>query len=227
MLQRPQTRGRTTSLWGRPPSRYYAYLRRLEEHVNDRKPSLAVLGCADGKFVLPAARRGFHVSAVDLDGVALFGGLKPVGVGGPVEMPGLTARLKAEGLTKTVEVVQCDFAEVAAPSLHDGVLTSGAIQYSRNMPRDADYMLTAAIRYARQGGFVYLDYMLPYEAKYVGRPNCPPAEWWRSHLSSRSDIEVLYNRVLKPTLDRAHVEYPVDHYHHWGHALLRRTSASQ
>ena len=225
--RQPLVRGRTMSLWGRPPSRYYSYIRRLEEQVRGRKPSLAVLGCADGKFVLPAARRGFRVLAVDVDEVALFGGPKADGIGGPVRMAGLSARLEAEGLSALVEVVLGDLTEGIYPRSYDGVLSSGAIQYSRNMPRDAKYLVTAVIGYAKPGGLVYIDYMLPYETKYIGRPNCPPAGWWRHHLNSRDDIEVLYNRVMRPTLDRAHVEYPVDHYHQWGHALLRKASTER
>src|SRR5690554_447379 len=48
---------RTASLWGTPPSRYYQLLRRVEADKRERL-AVAIVGCSDGKFVLPAARRG-------------------------------------------------------------------------------------------------------------------------------------------------------------------------
>ena len=42
-----------------------------------RRPLTAcVVGCSDGKFVLPLLRRGHAVSAYDIDAVAIFGGEK-------------------------------------------------------------------------------------------------------------------------------------------------------
>src|SRR5258705_13831045 len=100
----------TSSLWGKPPSRYYALLRRAESSKRGGRPHLAVLGCSDGKFVLPAARRGFTVMALDVDEIALYGGTK-IGPDGPTPMPGLRARLEAEKLAHLVEVVHADLAE--------------------------------------------------------------------------------------------------------------------
>lgn len=55
---------KTSSLWGQPQSRYYSYLARIEAAEATKAPALAVIGCADGKYVLPAARKGFDVWAV-------------------------------------------------------------------------------------------------------------------------------------------------------------------
>jgi SAM-dependent methyltransferase len=211
---------RTASLWGKPPSRFYRFLGKVSSLTCDSSPSLAALGCADGKFVLPAARRSFNVLAIDVDHVALYGGLKP-GIGGVVHMPGLVARLKAENLAQRVDVVCADFATIR-PRPMDSVFVSGAIQYSHNLPRTAEEILDAALSFVRPGGLFYLDYMLPYEAKYIGRPNCPDAGWWRQWLARPQGWHVMYHRVLPPVRDPAHVEFPVDHFHQWGHVLMQR-----
>jgi SAM-dependent methyltransferase len=211
---------KTASLWGRPPSRFYRFLEKVASSC-DSEPELAVLGCADGKFVLPAARRGFRVLAVDVDPVALYGGPKP-GIGGDVYMPGLVARLKAEGLSGKVHVVCGDFSRIG-PRPSGAVFTSGAIQYSYNLPSTADYLLDAVLRFVASHGLIYIDYMLPYERKYAGRPNCPNAEWWRERIGELNGWQVLYHRILPPTRDAAHVEFPIDHFHQWGHLLMRRS----
>ena len=215
---------RTASLWGAPPSRFYRFLRRVRENTKSSHPSLGVLGCADGKFVLPAARAGFHVLAVDVDAVALFGGQKPWVGDTYVRMPGLAARLAEEGLENRVKVVQSDFTQMETPSvLLDGVFVSGAIQYSLNLPSGADEILGALLRFVTPRGLFYIDYMLPYETKYQGRPNCPTATWWKGRATTLEGWQVIHHRVLPPVLDHAHVEFPVDHYHQWGHLLLQRT----
>lgn len=215
------SRIRTKSLWGEPPSRFYRLLNRTEA-LFDRTQSLriAILGCADGKFVLPAARRGHFVLAIDVDSVALFGGEKP-GIGGKVWMPGLVSRLEQERLRSQVRVVHGDFARDAPIRLSHLVFTSGAVQYSRNTSNPMRVMVERMKSYVTRGGLLYVDYMLPSEDKYVGRQNCPGRREWTRYFQD-SAWSLIYNRVLPPVVDRAHVEYTVDHYHHWGHLLVQR-----
>lgn len=211
---------KTASLWGSPPSRFYRFLSRLREESKSSPPILAVLGCADGKFVLPAARLGFHVYALDADAVAVRGGLKQ-GASGQVWMPGLVSRLRAEGLTELVEVKVADFTTSPAKEC-DAAFTSGSIQYSRNTPANAADILIPIMNHVRPGGLLYIDYMLPTEEKYAGRPNCPDSRWWRSWCREITGWEILHNRVLPPVEDFPHVEAPYLHSHHWGHLLARR-----
>lgn len=209
---------KTASLWGTPPTRYYRYLRRVREGAREEHPTLAVLGCADGKYVIPAARMGFRVWAIDVDEVALFGGTK-TDASGEVPMPGLAARVKAEKLDDLVEVVHGDFMASPPGREFDSVFTSGALQYSTNTDHTLEQMVDQVGECVRVGGLLYVDYMLPYEEKYKGRANCPEAPWWKEYFAARPRWDVKYNRVMPPTLDRAHVEFPVDHYHQWGHLL--------
>ncbi|GGW75778.1 class I SAM-dependent methyltransferase [Streptomyces caelestis] len=215
---------KTSSLWGAPQSRYYRFLQRIQEVTESPNPALAVIGCADGKYVLPAARKGFTVWANDIDEVALFGGTK-TDASGEVLMPGLASRLKSEGLEDSVEVVHGDFMENCPDRTFDAVFTSGALQYSNNLHHTLEEMVTKVGSLVRPGGLLYIDYMLPYEEKYKGRPTCPDAGWWKEYFESRDEWDVKHNRVMPPTLDRAHVEYPVDHYHQWGHLLAERVRA--
>ncbi|MBI2808675.1 MAG: hypothetical protein HYX68_27110 [Planctomycetes bacterium] len=159
--------------------------------------------------------------AIDIDQVALFGGKKP-GIGGEVWMPGLVARLQQEKLHHRVDVVQADFVEgkPAQRAAHLAV-TSGSIQYSRNLQHSVRAIVASIQSFVRPRGYLYIDYMLPMEQKHRERENFfargalhalfPATEW-----------HVLYDRVLPPLLEKAHVDNPVDHFHHWGHLLARR-----
>jgi hypothetical protein len=212
---------KTASSWGSPPPRFYRFLKRVQlTQCPSYDFDLAVLGCADGKFVLPAARKGLRVFAIDVDEIALFGGQK-LGIGGNVEVLGLSKRLKAEALSLAVTISKGDFAETP-PVKCRSVWVSGAVQYSFNQPKSAAQLVDKTTAYVASGGLLYIDYMLPYEDKYKGRANCPDAEWWQHWGKTIEGWTLLYNRVFPPSLDRAHVEFPVDHYHQWGHILLRK-----
>jgi hypothetical protein len=162
------------------------------------------------------------VLAVDRDEVALYGGVKP-GLGGDVIIPGLAGRLEQEHLQERVAVVNADFTQMR-PLPCRAAWVSGAVQYSFNMPRTAATVMASVQQFVTVGGLLYLDYMLPFEEKYRGRPNCPEAGWWRDWANGLVGWNVIWNRVLPPVRDRAHVEYPVDHFHQWGHLLMRRTA---
>lgn len=213
----------TQSLWGPTPSRFFRLLRRVEDNSsNVGRRSLAVLGCADGKYVLPAARQGFDVVAIDVDRIAIDGGWKPGPDSDAIWMPGLRERLMQANLSERVDVICDDFMKLQ-PREVDLAFTSGAIQYSRNADYTADEILGRLMAYVKPGGWFYADYLLPFEAKYKGRPNCPEVEWWRTHLKLLAGWEVVFNRVYPPTQDFPHVESPRGHMHQWGHALMRRS----
>jgi hypothetical protein len=161
-----------------------------------------------------------RVLAIEIDPISLFGGEKPW-IDGNVHVPGLVKRLEAERLSEYVEVKCSDYMSLE-PIECGAVWTSGAIQYSLNSRYTADELMMGVVNHTAMGGHLYVDYMLPFEEKYIGRKNCPSREWWDVWAEGLDGWEKLYNRVLPPVLDRAHVEYPVDHYHQWGHLLMRR-----
>lgn len=211
---------KTSSLWGTPPTRYYNFLKLVEQNFKLKSLKIAILGCSDGKFVLPAARRGHKVFAIDIDEVALFGGDK-TGPFGKVYMPGLVARLYSENLQSKVQVIHSDFVEYSPIDLYHAVFTSGAVQYSRNLKHSMCSMVKSIQAFVMPAGYIYVDYMLPMDEKYIGRDNYPRKERWNEFFH-HSEWDLLYNRVLPPVFEKAHVDNPVDHYHHWGHLLARR-----
>lgn len=211
---------KTASLWGKPPSRYYRFLKRVESAIAKRPLRIAILGCSDGKFVLPAARRGHSVFAIDFDTIALNGGTK-IGPDGQIRMLGLRKRLMLEGLVKRVTVVEGDFITYNPPKKFHAVLTSGSVQYSRNLRYSIQEIIEKLKHHVMNGGYIYIDYMLPLEKKHLGRENFPNRHEWQRFFPKES-WRMINNRVLPPLFEAAHVDNPVDHYHHWGHLCAQR-----
>jgi cyclopropane fatty-acyl-phospholipid synthase-like methyltransferase len=186
---------------------------------------LAVLGCSDGKYVLPAARRGIEVIAVDIDEVSLFGGTK-VGVdGSDVHMPGLVWRLAVEGLGDRVTVVHDDLATVRLDPPCDLVFISGAIQYAVNLRHSMTDLIGNVQACVAPGGRLFVEYMLPVEARHQGRANYLPPEVWTSMVST-DGWTVTSNRVAPAGFDRrTDVEVRAKHrYTQWGFLHAVRTS---
>jgi SAM-dependent methyltransferase len=209
----------TSSTWGEPPPRFYHYLDLVEQAVGV-KPTLTVVGCADGKFVLPAARRGWVVRAVDVDVKMIVGTSALPGLGIPAPVLGLRRRLEIEALTDQVGVQIGDFMEVELePS--DALWASGCLQYSRNSHHDAATLTDRLRRLLRPGGYAHIEYMIPDEEKLIGRPNCPSSEWWRQDFPKRG-WRVLQHNVDLDELDPPHPYMPTIHRHSWGRLLALR-----
>lgn len=212
--------GKTSSTWGPPPRRLFRFFARVERTVNRRPPLFIVIGCADGKFVVPAARRGWCVVAVDRDANMIDGcpALPALGVSEPV--PGLLRRLQAERLTDRVRVVRGDYMDEALPT-GDALWTSGAIQYSANTRYSIEAMTDRLRDLLVPGGVAYIEYMIPDEEKLKGRPNCPPIAWWKTRFASRG-WQVLRHTVAINVPDRPHPYVPSPHTHSWGRLVAIR-----
>lgn len=213
---------KTKSLWGAPPSRFYAFLKRIESHVNTRPIKICILGCADGKFVLPCARRGYEVLALDIDSKAIFGGTK-LDKQGEVVMPGLIKRLEVEGLSRSVDVHCKDFVEYMPETKYHAAFTSGAINYSYNTKHDLNCIINSITNYVMVNGLVYFDYMLPMDDGNI-KPRYYLKKGQLKEYIKPPQWNILFDRVLPPQMEKAHVDMPVDHYHHWGHLCAIKES---
>lgn len=211
----------TASAWGSPPQRLYRFLHRAAQQVKRRPPRLIVIGCADGKFVLPAARQGWKVVAIDVDANMIDGCPALPSQGIPYPVAGLRTRLKCEGLTAAVDVRLADYMTDLTIPVGDALWTSGALQYSFNSSYSIQEMTNRLRHMLVVGGLAYIEYMIPDEPKLKGRPNCPPVSWWRNafpHLGWR----VLKHSVAFSVSDLPHPYTPTPHVHSWGRLLAQR-----
>lgn len=160
------------------------------------------------------------MGAVDNDDKMLRGcGACPSeGIACPV--PGLIARLAAEGLAGRVTVSSGDFMEIDLEPA-DAVWTSGCLQYSANSHHDIAELTDRLRQLVRPNGLAFLEYMIPDEPKLIGRPNCPPVSWWQSVLPRRG-WDLLSHGTLVARPDRPHPYVPFPHSHSWGRILVRR-----
>ena len=66
---------KTKSIWGNPPKRLYNLIRIAEKSIGNNFTA-CIVGCSDGRFLFPFARKKVKVTGYEVDDIALYGGYK-------------------------------------------------------------------------------------------------------------------------------------------------------
>jgi hypothetical protein len=206
------------SFWANLHTSFALFAREIGDH--DLSATTAcVLGCSDGKFVIPLARAVCHVVAVDVDPVMLYGG-DVVDRGEPVHIRGLCRNLQMERLSDRCTVVEGDFMRWHTEDTYDFVLTSGSWAYNRNLHYGLEGVITRTRRLIAAGGYLFADYLLPLtdEERSIDLYPMPemlqrffPADIWRTIHNEDAGLV-------------GEVHYPLTewHYHRYGALLVQR-----
>jgi hypothetical protein len=241
---------KTRSVWGPAPSRFYRLLRRLERRARNRL-STCVVGCSDGKFVMPLLRRGHNVAAYDIDDVALFGGEKVVPLARrsvpkppyvsiqqadalpalPYEtraIAGLEQRLRSENLCVLAAVHRTDFYHSPPGTLFDFVFTSCSMQYKNNQDLPVASLIEILQEHVAPGGTLAIEYMLPLEDSHSWKaPHFLRTGQMRSFFRQSRWAMASCREAHRPVFEAAHVDRPQDHYHRFGYLLATRESSDE
>ncbi len=197
-------------------------LRLVERRLAIERPTLVVVGAADGKFVLPAARCGWQVVAVEIDRAMVDGCPACPRMGIVEAVPGLRARLQTERLSAHVDIHIADYmTDYSIPAGH-ALYVSGALQYSFNSHYGIQDMVRRLRSLVLKDGFALLEYMIPDTPKLQRRANCPPPHWWDASFPALG-WRVLRHTTAYDVLDLPHPYVPEPHRHSWGRLLARRT----
>lgn len=234
---------RTSSVWGTPPDRFRRLITRLEKGQSSPLQA-CIVGCADGKFVLPLARRGHYVVGYDIDPIALYGGWKdfPIIEGQPPsvtysgrdtllqsyskesrKITGLQSRLRTEGLLDHCKLLERDFYRSQLTEEFDFVFTSCSLQYKTNRVLDVREMVASLQDAVRAGGTLAMDYMLPLEDCHTDKS---------PHFFRSGQLQQLFSKeswkikccieAEKPVFERAHVDRCSDHFHRLGYIIAQK-----
>lgn len=233
---------KTKSIWGNPPKRLYKLLNILKS--DDRKnPEVCIVGCSDGKFLMPFARAGIKVTGYDIDGIALYGGKKLFPIKKedkkyeyksnfkskdyPLEerrVYGVCERLQLEGLEEFANVKLLDFYRNTPNDKFDLVFTSCSLHYSKN----SDFSLQDKVQklgsIVKKGGYLYVDFMMAIDENDYD--NFPKSKFFRKGQIRNmigDGFEIIsIKENSKPSFEGAHVDCVKDHFHRFGYVFARR-----
>lgn len=155
-IENSEVTRRVETVWKPAGRRYAQFLNRVEQ--TGLPKTLAVLGCSDGNYVIPAAKRGFEVLAIDADEIALFGGETTI-FGEQVELIGLKERVLSEGVESKVNIVHGDCFSYKPLKTYSGVFTSGSIHYDQNAHYNLEDILTKIQNYTSHCGILLIEYI--------------------------------------------------------------------
>ena len=233
---------KTKSIWGNPPKRLYKLIN-LGKKQWGNDFTACIVGCSDGKFLMPFARDGINVTGYDIDDVALYGGNKMFPIVNikknykyhknfiskeyPLEerrVLGITERVEMEGISKYVTIEKRDFYKNVPNKKFDIVFTSCSLHYSVNKDFSLENKTKMLQSIVAKGGYLYMDYMMAIdENDYI---NYPLNKFYRkgeiiNYFDENWEIISLKENNY-PSFEGAHVDCIKDHFHRFGYLLARR-----
>lgn len=233
---------KTKSIWGNPPTRLYKLLNMAKKEWG-QDFTACIVGCSDGKFLMPFAREGIKVTGYDIDDIALYGGNKEFPIlnkkikykytknfkSKKFELEtrrvlGVTERLKIEKLEKYANIEKRDFYRDQPNKKFDVVFTSCSLHYSANQDFTLEEKTKKLQDIVSKKGYLYIDYMMAIdEDDYT---NYPAAKFYRKKEIINyfnEDWEIIsYKENNLPSFEGAHVDCVKDHFHRFGYILARR-----
>lgn len=233
---------KTKSIWGNPPTRLYKLINLAKEKWGTNF-SACIVGCSDGKFLMPFAREKIKVTGYDIDDIALYGGYKdfPI-VDKKVKYDykldfisknyklenkrvyGIVERLEKENLTKYATIEKRDFYRNVPNKKYDVVFTSCSLHYSANKDFSLKDKTIKLQDIVNKNGYLYIDYMMAIDEK--DEINFPREKFYRKNEIINyfdSDWEIIsFRENHSPSFEGAHVDCTKDHFHRFGYLLARR-----
>lgn len=233
---------KTKSIWGNPPTRLYKLLN-LAEQTWGKNFTACIVGCSDGKFLMPFARAGIKVTGYDIDDIALYGGFKEFPIvkekikyqyepnfkSKKFELEtkrvlGIVERLKLEKIDKYADIEKKDFYRTMPDKKFNVVFTSCSLHYSANQDFTLEEKTKKLKDIVLNQGYLYIDYMMAIdEDDYL---TYPPSKFYRKKEIAKYFDEnweiISYRENNKPTFEGAHVDCVKDHFHRFGYILARR-----
>lgn len=199
---------------------YTTHFRALGSYIEPQHLTAVVLGASDGKFALPLAAEGMHVTAVDLDTVFLFGGEVQDAVP-PLRVAGLQQHVRASQLEKLIKIVVADFMTWPDERTFDVVVTSGSWSMPENHRYDFDQVVERTASRVAAGGLLMVDFLSAI-ADERPRSHYPPIESVQEQFPSES-WEIL-ECVSLGIQQESHYDAPELHSHLFGALIAKRRS---
>jgi hypothetical protein len=233
---------KTKSIWGNPPKRLYKLINIAEKELG-KNYTACIVGCSDGKFLMPFARRYTMVVGYDIDDIALNGGKKLFPI---IETKkkyeysklfvskefkfqerrviGTIERLKIEGLEKYSKIEKRDFYRNIPNERFDVVFTSCSLHYSANKDFTLEEKTKCLQCIVNKKGFLYMDYMMAIDEDDYEK--YPSSKFFRKNeilkYFDNSWRIISFRENHKPTFEGAHVDCVYDHFHRFGYILARK-----
>lgn len=233
---------KTKSIWGKPPTRLYKLMNVAEKQFNNNFTT-CIVGCSDGKFLMPFARKGHLITGYDIDEIALYGGEKYFPIINKKKkykynkefesekfklerkrVYGTVERLKKEGIEKNAIIEKRDFYKNVPSTKFDVVFTSCSLHYTANMIFSLREKIEKLQSIVAKNGLLYIDYMMAIdENDYKNYPECKffrKGEIKKYFDDNWKIVSIIENN--HPSFEGAHVDCVINHFHRFGYIFAQK-----
>lgn len=233
---------KTKSIWGNPPTRLYKLIK-IAKQDWEKNFKACIVGCSDGKFLMPFAREGIKVTGYDIDDIALYGGIKafPI-IKEKIKYPyspdfesktfeledkkvlGVVDRLKIENIDNNANIEKRDFYKDLPKEKFNVVFTSCSLHYSVNKEFTLEDKTKKLQSIVMPNGYLYIDYMMAIDENDYN--TYPSEKFYRkkeilNYFNDSWEI-ISYRENNNPSFEGAHVDCVKDHFHRFGYILAKK-----
>lgn len=233
---------KTKSIWGNPPTRLYKLIK-IAKQDWEKNFKACIVGCSDGKFLMPFAREGIKVTGYDIDDIALYGGIKafPI-IKEKIKYPyspdfesktfeledkkvlGVVDRLKIENIDNNANIEKRDFYKDLPKEKFNVVFTSCSLHYSVNKEFTLEDKTKKLQSIVMPNGYLYIDYMMAIDENDYN--TYPSEKFYRkkeilNYFDDSWEI-ISYRENNNPSFEGAHVDCVKDHFHRFGYILAKK-----
>ena len=151
-------RVKTKGVWNHPLRRFYKFLELCDTY--NLPKTILIIGSADGNLAIAAAKRGFKVTAVEMNEKLIFGG-EPVLIDGKlVEVIGMLKRIELEGdIDGLIDYKLGDYMTLDNSKKYSLIFTSNSIHYPENLKYKAEDLVGKMVDLLDDNGFLLLEYV--------------------------------------------------------------------
>jgi len=233
---------KTKSIWGNPPTRLYKLIKIAKQNWG-KEFTACIVGCSDGKFLMPFAREGIKVTGYDIDDIALYGGIKafPI-IKEKIKYPyspdfesktfelenkkvlSVVDRLKIENIDNNAYIEKRDFYKDLPKEKFNVVFTSCSLHYSVNKEFTLEDKTKKLQSIVMPNGYLYIDYMMAIDENDYN--TYPSEKFYRkkeilNYFDDSWEI-ISYRENNNPSFEGAHVDCVKDHFHRFGYILAKK-----
>lgn len=233
---------KTKSIWGKPPTRLYRLINLAEKEIG-KDFTACIVGCSDGKFLMPFARKKIQVTGYDIDDIALYCGFKLFPLNDKSikykyskdfiskeydleerQVVGVLDRIKLENVEDVVTLEKRDFYKNTPENKFDVVFTSCSLHYSVNKDFSLEEKTKKLQSIVYDNGYLYIDYMMAIdESNYEMYPS---SKFYRkdeilNYFDDNWEI-ISFRENHRPSFEAAHVDCVKDHFHRFGYILAKK-----
>lgn len=186
-----------------------------------KKTKICIVGASDGRFVLPLAKYGYKILAIENDTVLIDGGT----VSGPndttIKVLGLKKRLAIEKITSKVEILTKNFLDIKTSLKADAIFTSSTWDCTINHSRPLKEYIMRMQEIVKIGGIFCAEYMMPCEARHKKIEHFLEEKQINNFFDSRKwqILEEFFTPVFK---DEPHIGKITSHNHRMGFFMAKK-----